>query len=232
MTSRSRSTTSRAAGSVPARGVAVVLALLLTGCAGVSGAPGPDARPDVVPHARPDTGPDTGTSGRRPVDRPDVPVRPAQDSPAPAPPAPERVEVPALRIDVPVLAAGVDDQGRMALPESADEAAWYRFGPAPGSPGGATVIAAHVDDEDSVGPFARLSGAEPGIPVHVRTEDGTTHHYTVTSVRSTLKPDVSWSGLFGRTGDARLVLVTCGGEWDPVARSYSDNIVVTAAPQR
>jgi len=31
-------------------------------------------------------------------------------------------------------------------------------------------------------------------------------------------------------GAPRLVLITCGGRFDPVARSYEDNIVVYAEP--
>jgi LPXTG-site transpeptidase (sortase) family protein len=143
-----------------------------------------------------------------------------------------RVEVPALGISVPVRATGVDEAGSMALPGSADVAGWYRFGPAPASPAGATVVAAHVDDADSVGPFARLDAARLGAAVRVRTADGTTHNYTVTDVRAQTKSDVSPDDLFDRSGDARLILVTCGGAWDAAARSYTENVVVTAIPRR
>ncbi|WP_170176994.1 class F sortase [Myceligenerans xiligouense] len=160
----------------------------------------------------------------------DVPVRPAQDAPAPAPPAPVQVRVSELDIDVPVRPEGVDEQGRMALPESAEEAAWYRFGSAPASRSGTTIVAAHVDDENSVGPFARLVRAEVGTEVEVRTGAGRTHNYTVTQVRADTKSEGSLDDLFDRSGRPRLVLVTCGGEWDAEARSYTDNIVVTAEP--
>ena len=36
--------------------------------------------------------------------------------------------------------------------------------------------------------------------------------------------------VFARDGDSRLVLVTCGGRFDPARRSYDDNIVVRAVP--
>ncbi|MGF0117167.1 class F sortase [Promicromonospora sp. Marseille-Q5078] len=220
MTSHHLGTASRAAGPGPARGVALLLALLLTGCAGASGTTG-----------RADVGSGREVAEEPPsAGRPEAPVRPATDAAPATPPGPERVVVPALGIDVPVAAAGVDDRGRMALPGSADEAAWYRFGAGPASPRGATVVAAHVDDEDSVGPFARLTRAEAGASVHVRTSDGRTYSYTVTQVRSEPKPDLSVDDLFDRSGPARLVLVTCGGTWDAAARSYSDNVVVTATP--
>ena len=39
------------------------------------------------------------------------------------------------------------------------------------------------------------------------------------------------AALFSTTGPARLVLITCGGPFNSVARSYQDNIVVCAATQ-
>ena len=36
--------------------------------------------------------------------------------------------------------------------------------------------------------------------------------------------------IFARGGPPRLVLVTCGGPYDPDARSYRDNVVVVAEP--
>jgi hypothetical protein len=38
------------------------------------------------------------------------------------------------------------------------------------------------------------------------------------------------NGVFSLKGRARLVLVTCGGAFDPVEGSYRDNVVVTAVP--
>lgn len=159
---------------------------------------------------------------------PDVPVRPARDRPAASPPAPARVVVDAVGLDVEVAPAGVDAEGRMALPDDAQSAAWYRFGPAPASPAGATVVAAHVDDLAGAGPFARLRDVAPGATVEVVDAAGTTHTYTVTGTESFAKADLPLDRVFDRTGAPRLVLVTCGGTWDPERRSYTENVVVTA----
>ncbi|GAA1735465.1 hypothetical protein GCM10009809_33280 [Isoptericola hypogeus] len=234
MTPLPRTIVARAACKGAVRAAVVAAALALAGCAADDAAPtsragdGPAHGVGAAPQRTPGA-----TEGRRAATpAADVPVRPAKDSPDPAPPAPVRVEVPALGITVPVRATGVDDRGAMALPGSADVAGWYRFGAAPASPAGTTVVAAHVDDEDSVGPFARLNGAETGTVVRVRTEDGTTHNYTVTNLRATAKHELSPDAVFDRSGPSRLVLVTCGGEWDAEARSYAQNVVVTAVPAR
>jgi hypothetical protein len=38
------------------------------------------------------------------------------------------------------------------------------------------------------------------------------------------------SGLFRGDGDPQLVLITCGGAFDPVRHHYADNYVVVARP--
>jgi sortase (surface protein transpeptidase) len=118
----------------------------------------------------------------------------------------------------------------MELPSSGDVAGWYRFGAAPGDAAGTVVLASHVDTSDGVGEFAALGSAEAGQAVTVRGADGERHRYRVTDVRRYDKSDVPLDELFDRTGDPRLVLVTCGGRWDARAGSYEDNLVVRAVP--
>ncbi|MFJ3405922.1 class F sortase [Promicromonospora sp. NPDC090134] len=241
MTPPRKGAVARAARTGSACAAVACLMLVIAGCTGTPGPSAPEAAPApsaVASRLPPDGGRDVASGTDRAPQQGtadgtlgEVPVRAAQDTPTPRPPAPVQVEVPALDVDVSVRPEGVDAQGRMALPASADQAAWYRFGSAPASASGATVVAAHVDDEESVGPFARLALARSGSAVRVRTADGTTHNYTVTDVRAEAKADVSFDDLFDRSGRPRLVLVTCGGEWDADAGSYSDNIVVTAEPR-
>jgi sortase (surface protein transpeptidase) len=139
-----------------------------------------------------------------------------------------RVAVASLGVDVPVVPVGVDGRGAMALPDDARTAGWYRHGPGPTSAAGTTVVAAHVDDAAGAGPFARLRDLDVGAEVVVADAEGTRHAYAVTRVRSVPKPDAPLDEVFDRTGEPRLVLVTCGGTWDADRRSYSDNVLVTA----
>jgi hypothetical protein len=45
-----------------------------------------------------------------------------------------------------------------------------------------------------------------------------------------LKEQLPLADVFDRSGAPRLVLITCGGQFDYTASSYSDNIVVVATP--
>ncbi|MFI2752953.1 class F sortase [Cellulomonas sp. P22] len=154
----------------------------------------------------------------------------ATTAPAAAPPV--RVQVPDVDIDMPVEAAGVAPEGDMELPDGADVAAWYEFGPAPATAEGSTLIAAHVDSlTTGIGPFARLHDVEPGAQVVVSTADGRTHEYRVQDVARVSKDAAPVGEWFDRGGPPRLVLVTCGGAFDREVRHYAENVVVTAVPE-
>jgi len=143
--------------------------------------------------------------------------------------APTTVTVDDLDITVTVRPEGLAADGSMALPEDPSVASWYRYGSGPASPAGATVIAAHVDSlEYDIGPFARLAGASVGTIVAITSEDGSVHRYEIDAVELADKTGVPWDTVFDRTGDPRLVLITCGGEFDYETGHYRSNVIVTA----
>ena len=87
--------------------------------------------------------------------------------------APVRVELPSVGIAAQVDQVGVAPDGQMELPPDPDRLGWYRFGPAPGSPQGSAVLAAHVDSRRyGLGQFARLQEASVGDLVTVLLADG------------------------------------------------------------
>lgn len=216
----------RVMGTLAAAAAVVALA---AGCAaspeGIGGAAASD-RPEDSPPAS------TAPAPAPTATPPDVPRRSAALAAQPAAPAePARLEVPALGIDVAVRPVGLDDQGRMGLFDDPAIAAWYRWGPAPASDAGSTVIAAHVDSLTyDVLPFARLKDAAPGTEVVVTDAAGERHAYAVASLEVIEKADVDWDAAFDRAGAPRLTLVTCGGEFDYENRRYLSNLVVTATP--
>jgi hypothetical protein len=150
---------------------------------------------------------------------------------APQSPPPVAVRVDDVQLDMRVLPMGVDEGGAMALPEDTADAGWYRFGPAPGE-AGTTVLAAHVDSRiHGLGAFARLRDVAVGASVVVTTADGAAHGYRVQLIERTPKTEVPLDLLFDRSGAERLVLVTCGGEFDRSTGHYRDNVLVTALPE-
>jgi hypothetical protein len=197
---------------------------------------------DPAHRAAPPDGFSPGTPGSTPSPSPapdasDVPVLtvPIVDAAVPDPAshaaAPSRVTVAALGVDVSVVPVGLDGRGNMELPSNPATAGWYEYGPAPASPAGATVVAAHVDSlAYGIGPFSALADAAPGTEIVVTDGAGVVRTYAVSTVDTTSKPDVVWASVFDRSGPPRLVLVTCGGEFDYTARHYLSNVIIVATP--
>lgn len=142
---------------------------------------------------------------------------------------PVSISVAGIVNDMPVDRQGLDARGQMALPVSPFVAGWYEYASAPASGRGATVIASHVDAlGEGLGPFSRLRDVNLGTEVSIVDANGVIHTYRVTEVERIRKEVVPWSDYFSTAGEPRLVLVTCGGEYDPAVGSYDDNYIVTA----
>lgn len=144
-------------------------------------------------------------------------------------PRPTALTIGALGVrQAPVIDVGVQDDGAMEIPP-VDEVGWYRYGAAPGGEGSA-ILAAHIAYDGEDGVFVDLVELGPGAEVEVALDDGTTSRYVVESTARYPKDALPEEVVFARTGPPRLVLVTCGGRFDAEARSYDDNVVVTAIP--
>lgn len=223
----------------PRRSISLLLvaALTLSGCAasgqGAAAEPAEsavnDSRGSEVPPASqtPGPSPQAGTASISDA----VPVQSAELASIEQAPAPVRVIYPGIDAEISVLAHGVSDDGQMDIPDDAAEAAWYQYGRAPADGTGTTVIAAHAGSTHTpVGPMYLLHEAQPGEEITVEDESGEEYLYAVTEVEQQDKDDLDFAPYFTRDGDHHLVLITCGGQWNPDRSSYNDNIIVTATP--
>jgi hypothetical protein len=144
---------------------------------------------------------------------------------------PTRVRIGNVNIDAPVLPVGIDvGQGVLGVSPDIHRTGWWVDGAQPGDAAGAVLIAGHVDSaKGGTGAFFNVKDARPGDKVVVTTSGGQTFTYTVQSVKSYSKSKLP-TDVWSKRGRARLVLVTCGGPFDPAAGHYRDNIVLTAVP--
>ncbi|WP_380168209.1 class F sortase [Jannaschia sp. R86511] len=148
-----------------------------------------------------------------------------------ADPTPTRLVVDELGVDAVVDAVGVEDDGSMVVPAEIDRVGWYRYGPAAGADRGNAVIAGHVDAAgEGPGALFELREVEVGTVVTVVDETGAEHDYEVVGRETVVKDVLPVDDIFARDGEHRLVVVTCGGPFQPELGSYRDNVVVTAVP--
>ncbi len=133
-----------------------------------------------------------------------------------------------LQLEGEVRSVGIEDDGELEIPD-ATEIGWYRYGSAPGLPG-ATVLAAHVSWNGSIGPFHQLGSLDPGATVDVVLEDDSVRTYEVIERTMYLKDELPRDRIWRTTGEETLVLITCGGDFNRSIRRYEHNIVVYAVP--
>ncbi|WP_309093922.1 class F sortase [Streptomyces sp.] len=172
----------------------------------------------------PTTG-DMAAAGRPP----DVKLPPAHQPLTDA--LPQRVDIPGLGVQAPVVARGLDARGALDPPpyDQPGVVGWYAGGAAPGAPGTALLVG-HVDTDTRPAVFYKVSAMRPGQTIRVIRADAKVAEFTVESVQVLTRDRFDAHQAYGprESGRAELRLVTCGGSFDRTARSYTANVVVSA----
>lgn len=141
---------------------------------------------------------------------------------------PNRLIIQSLGINANVQETGITRNGNMGIPTNFTDVAWYKYGPAPGQPGSA-VLDGHVDNGLSLpGVFKRLDAIKTGDDIYVRDNSGLEKHFVVSDVQYFDYMQVPSETIFAKSGDPKLVLITCTGNWVKGARTYDKRLVVTA----
>jgi hypothetical protein len=143
---------------------------------------------------------------------------------------PTRLVLPAGR-SAPVSAVGLRRDGSLVIPDDPQVVGWWAGGSRPGDAFGSVVVAGHVDSASrGIGVLATLPRLRAGEVVTL-TAGRRTVRYVVVSGGLVPQTQLSRSsGLFRGDGEPQLVLITCGGPFDPVRHHYADNYVVVARP--
>ncbi|MFJ9902696.1 class F sortase [Streptomyces sp. NPDC101152] len=145
--------------------------------------------------------------------------------------SPQRLDIPDLGVQAPVVARGLDGQGAIDPPpfDQAGVVGWYAAGVKPGAAGTALMVG-HVDTETRPAVFYKLSSLRPGERIRVVRDDGKVADFTVDDIRVLPRDRFDARQAYGQreSGRAELRLITCGGSFDRASRSYTANVVVSA----
>jgi hypothetical protein len=229
------------------RGVAVLVGLLIVAVSAIafsdrdSASDGQELEASIPVKPQPDleagsTDRDRSNTGQapsgQPSSEPPTPARVAREAPSQvSAERPVRLALPSRSL-VPISSTYTGDNGELVLPADVNRAGWWDGSARLGDPFGAIVIAAHVDSfSQGLGVFAELLAVRPGETLHI-SSPGLNREFTV--VRAELLPKATLSGdspLYAASGEPRLVLITCGGAYDPARGGYQDNMVVVAVPK-
>ncbi|WP_020121126.1 class F sortase [Streptomyces canus] len=144
---------------------------------------------------------------------------------------PQRLDIPDLGVQAPVVARGLDARGALDPPpfDQPGVVGWYAAGAKPGAAGTALMVG-HLDTETRPAVFHRIGALKRGETIRVIRDDGRVAEFTVDDVRVLTREGFDAHQAYGprRSGRAELRLITCGGTFDRASRSYTANVVVSA----
>jgi sortase (surface protein transpeptidase) len=138
-----------------------------------------------------------------------------------------RLSIPDIGVSAPVIRLGGPATGAISVPSFSEvwDVGWYRYGVVPGEQGNALLLG-HVDTYMGPAVFYDLYELRPGDIVYVTLGHDGTRRFEVHWVKEVLKTHFPASRVLGGAEGRHLWIVTCGGQFDYVTRSYLSNIVV------
>ncbi|MDT0614102.1 class F sortase [Streptomyces lancefieldiae] len=141
---------------------------------------------------------------------------------------PDRVSVPAIQVDAPIMPVGLDADGWVGAPPPEDPnlAGWFTGSVSPGEKGTAVVVG-HVDNKQGPAVFYGLGALEKGSEVEVHRRDGKTAVFDVYGIELFEKDDFPGDRVYASKGSPELRVITCGGGFSP-QNGYEGNVVVFA----
>jgi LPXTG-site transpeptidase (sortase) family protein len=164
--------------------------------------------------AAPDTAEFRASPARRDSDAPTTPIEP------------QRLRIPSLGIDAPVLPIAADGL-QLVPPSDPQTVGWWSAGARPGAELGTAILAGHTVSTGG-GVFDDLDQMRPGQSVQILA-NGQRLSLQVTSVtvyhKAALAEDAA--DIFDQNSPGRVALVTCE-DWD--GAEYLSNVVVIATP--
>ena len=147
------------------------------------------------------------------------------------PSRPERLTIPAIKVEAPILDVGLAADGSsVAVPPLSrhNEAGWFDGGPTPGQFGPALIVG-HADTRTGPSVFHDLPRLKPGQRIEVLRADNSVAVFEINSVEHFDKRRLPVQRVYGDFSRPSLRLMTCGGRWLGGSTGYSDNIVVFAS---
>ena len=137
---------------------------------------------------------------------------------------------------------GIDTTGDpnnavLAPPEDISKAGWYIRSAPFGVDEGSTVLTSHIDYNDVVGLGTLFASLNPGDRITLTDGDGGQHHYEVSQEVFKLdKEDPEYikktmETINKKEGENSLVMITCGGNYNPASPlGYDQNWITVAKP--
>jgi LPXTG-site transpeptidase (sortase) family protein len=140
----------------------------------------------------------------------------------------DRIRVPSIQVDAPVMPVGLDADGWVGAPPPEDPnlAGWFSGAVSPGEKGTAVVVG-HVDNKQGPAVFYGLGALKKGNRIEVGRKDGKTAVFEIYGIEVFEKSDFPGDRVYASKGTPELRVITCGGGFSK-QNGYDGNVVVFA----
>lgn len=139
-----------------------------------------------------------------------------------------RLKIPNINVDTTLETVGTTSDGAVGVPKNPMNAGWFNLSSYPGENGNAVIVGHFGWKEGKPAVFDSLHTLQKGDKLSVEDKNGVTTNFIVREVR-TYKEHEDASAVFkSNNKNAHLVLITCGGVWNEIEKSYSERFVVLA----
>ncbi|GCB42939.1 class F sortase [Streptomyces sp. NL15-2K] len=141
---------------------------------------------------------------------------------------PDRVRIPSIQVDAPIMPVGLDADGWVGAPPPEDPnlAGWFTGAVSPGEKGTAVVVG-HVDNSQGPAVFYGLGALKKGNRVEVARGDGRTAVFEIYGIEVFAKNNFPGDRVYGSKGSPELRIITCGGGFSQ-QNGYDGNVVAFA----
>lgn len=129
----------------------------------------------------------------------------------------------------PILDENGDPIKIMDTIDSEKVSAWLEDGHSPGEMGNA-ILNGHIRWKKVAGVFSVLSDMVPGEKIAVTYADGSVAYFAVESMDIFTIDDWPEWVMEINSGDVRMTLITCHGEWNRAEGTSNERVVVVAKP--
>ncbi|MCX5047991.1 MULTISPECIES: class F sortase [unclassified Streptomyces] len=149
-------------------------------------------------------------------------------APALPPSPPDRIRIPSIRVNAPLMGLALTRAGSLDVPPAAKKnlAGWYEAGTTPGEQGTA-IVAGHVDNADGPAVFYDLGALKKGSRIEVDRRDGSAALFSVDAVEVYDAEHFPDEKVYGAADRPELRVITCGGGYSR-STGYEGNVVVFA----
>ncbi len=136
----------------------------------------------------------------------------------------DRVIIPSLDVDAPMLPVGTTSEGAQEVPSSMEATGWWKDGSKPGQPGNAVIVGHTASKGDGV--FDELGDLDKGDKITVSSgKKSLTYTVTKEQVLEVSKFATVADEIYRRTGPSGIVLMTCG-DWN--GTRFETTVIITA----